>query len=168
MILFIDITIYTLSAGQATSPQFTTQPTDVIAYGEALIPCSSVGTPHPSVTWFKDNVQIVTSNRIVIDNAGALVVTALVPTDAGVYDCVASNSEGSIRSKTARLDIACKCTVTIGFPPILIVDHNTAMVYSILNIYLIYQMLHDNSVNRCAEESKYSYLSFRMNILRAM
>lgn len=93
---------------QGTSPQFIDQPTNVTAFGSATIQCSALGSPQPSISWFKDGTPITPSPRITVDSVGHLQIANLQNTDEGGYHCVATNVVGSVQSSVGRLSIACK------------------------------------------------------------
>jgi len=94
--------------GQGTSPLFISQPADTVAAGSVTLPCSVTGTPHPSVQWFKDNSLLSLDVRISQAVSGDLTITSLTPQDNGLYHCLAMNTAGSVKSRTARLELACK------------------------------------------------------------
>jgi hypothetical protein len=61
--------------------------------------CQVIGYPTPTIRWFKDDVEITKSDRIMIGyDEGTGVVTLaiknLMPSDEGCYQCRAENSEG--------------------------------------------------------------------------
>ena len=56
--------------------------------------CNPIGQPSPSVTWYKDNVQLVPSSRVSIDSEDRLVFISVISTDGGSYRCEATNSVG--------------------------------------------------------------------------
>ena len=76
-------------------------------------PCGFEGT-NITVTWYQNNMELSStdSSRIIHPN-GTLEITAIVEgVDASVdgvdYYCVLSNEVGSVRSRTARIQLACK------------------------------------------------------------
>ena len=102
------------SSAQDTSPQFSTsgQPTSLTAYGTATLSCAVVGSPQPTVQWFKDGAAVVLDSRVTkdpIDNS--LRITSLQDSDGGNYHCVVSNTAGRVRSRTATLEVACESVV---------------------------------------------------------
>uniref|UniRef100_F1KSA8 Neural cell adhesion molecule 1 n=1 Tax=Ascaris suum TaxID=6253 RepID=F1KSA8_ASCSU len=60
----------------------------------AQIQCQAVGKPKPEYKWHKnvDNLEeeIVASDKYLVEN-GLLIIHSLIPSDGGVYTCVASN-----------------------------------------------------------------------------
>ena len=95
---------------QGTAPQFIVQPINVTVYGSASIQCSALGSPQPTLLWFKDEVRVVLDSRISVDSLGYLQISSVQNTDAGDYYCMASNAVGSVRSTVGTLSIACKFT----------------------------------------------------------
>ena len=96
-----------------TSPQFTAQLSDVVVApsSTALLECGASGSPQPTITWYKDDLQVTLDMRIVQGASGDLQISNVQssePSDAGHYHCIASNTAGSVRSLTAELRIACE------------------------------------------------------------
>jgi len=61
----------------------------------ASLPCRAIGTPKPVISWYKDGIPVVQSDRIAIENNGLLTVTELSKNDdTGLYTCVASSKSG--------------------------------------------------------------------------
>ncbi|KAI5644534.1 immunoglobulin i-set domain-containing protein [Phthorimaea operculella] len=88
---------------------FRTEPRDVkVAGGEsALLECTAPrGVPEPSVHWTKDghtlDVEEVNGRMSIIDG-GNLKILESLPSDSGVYRCVASNAAGERQSRPATL-----------------------------------------------------------------
>ena len=79
--------------------------------GDTLnLTCLVSGTPAPNVTWQKDGVDIVPTNKIVVlekqDNSKFdLQISDLEEGDSGVYHCSIFNPAGS-DSREVRLEIA--------------------------------------------------------------
>lgn len=94
-----------------TSPQFTAQPSDVIAVPgrSSAINCRARGTPQPTIIWYKNDAKVVLGSRVTVNGSGALLISSVVAGDAGSYFCVANNTVGSVRSYSARLQLASKC-----------------------------------------------------------
>ncbi|KAG6441229.1 hypothetical protein O3G_MSEX001718 [Manduca sexta] len=88
--------------------EFRTEPRDIkVASGEpAILECSSPkGVPDPSVHWIKDGhtLDIEVNGRIAIVDGGYLKFLESLPSDSGVYRCVASNVAGERQSRPATL-----------------------------------------------------------------
>lgn len=65
--------------------------------------CVVIGKPLPTVRWFKDGKVLEEDDHYMIneDQEGChqLIITAVVPTDMGVYRCLAENSMGVASTK---------------------------------------------------------------------
>ncbi|KAG7309657.1 hypothetical protein JYU34_004145 [Plutella xylostella] len=88
--------------------EFRGEPRDVkVASGEeALLECSPPrGVPEPSVHWTKDghSLDIEVNGRISLLDGGRLKILESLPSDSGVYRCVASNVAGERQSRPATL-----------------------------------------------------------------
>uniref|UniRef100_A0A3Q3WSF6 Uncharacterized protein n=1 Tax=Mola mola TaxID=94237 RepID=A0A3Q3WSF6_MOLML len=57
--------------------------------------CRANGKPKPSYTWLKNGQQLLSGDRIHVED-GVLSVSALTLSDAGMYQCVAENKHGVI------------------------------------------------------------------------
>lgn len=73
--------------------------------------CIVVGKPLPTVRWFKDGKALEENDHYMIneDQEGChqLIITAVVPTDMGVYRCLAENNMG-VASTKAELRVDCE------------------------------------------------------------
>lgn len=113
------------------APRITEHPSDVtVARNDPVtLQCSADGNPSAVIEWYRDGELIISSSssssssaaaampassRILLPG-GALfflrVVHSRKENDAGVYWCVARNSQGSARSRNATLTIARKKTI---------------------------------------------------------
>ncbi|XP_061704766.1 neogenin-like isoform X2 [Cydia pomonella] len=107
------------SAGEAVSKnatltiavlrdEFRTEPRDVkVAGGEpALLECLAPrGAPDPSVHWTKEGhvVDVDVNGRVSLLDGSNLKILESLPSDSGVYRCVASNVAGERQSRPATL-----------------------------------------------------------------
>ncbi|XP_063995448.1 immunoglobulin superfamily DCC subclass member 4-like [Diachasmimorpha longicaudata] len=66
----------------------------------ARFECQAQGTPPPEIYWLKDSENIAMNGRrttyIKENNKVELAISATVPSDSGIYQCVAVNSAGEI------------------------------------------------------------------------
>ncbi|XP_028318187.1 protein turtle homolog A-like isoform X2 [Gouania willdenowi] len=85
-------------------------------FGASLsLTCVASGNPAPIITWLKDGREIPGSN----DKVEVLVLPAVTSQSAGLYVCIASNSEGNVSHTT---------NVKVKGPPVIIVPpRNTAI-----------------------------------------
>ncbi|XP_070489904.1 protein sax-3-like [Chironomus tepperi] len=61
----------------------------------ASLPCRAIGTPKPVISWYKDGIPVVQSDKISIEDNGLLTITELNKNDdTGLYTCVASSKSG--------------------------------------------------------------------------
>ena len=68
--------------------------------GQVKLTASVSGLPHPTIEWYKDNVQIKASKNVEISSTKSLCSMVLKSSsvkDAGVYACVAKNEAGECR-----------------------------------------------------------------------
>ncbi|XP_054888121.1 immunoglobulin superfamily member 10-like [Poeciliopsis prolifica] len=78
--------------------------------GQVHLECQADGVPAPLLSWVLPNRSTLTSsgtssNRIHMDTNGTLHISVTLPTDRGVYRCVASNSAGAA-SASVRLHVS--------------------------------------------------------------
>ncbi|CAL8339952.1 unnamed protein product [Lota lota] len=67
--------------------------------------CKANGKPKPSYSWLKNGETLVSEIRVQLEN-GALTISALNPSDAGLYQCVAENKHGVIYSSAELMVLA--------------------------------------------------------------
>ena len=65
------------------------------------VTCQAEGFPRPTVTWSRVGMPLP-AGRVEV-NQGTLTIKNLIPTDSGLYDCVATNIMGT---KNARTNVA--------------------------------------------------------------
>ena len=70
----------------------------------ALLLCETQGLPTPTVKWFRDGMDVVTSTlpRYRMLRSGSLEISAVRPSDSGNFTCLALNDAG-IDEKTVIL-----------------------------------------------------------------
>ncbi|XP_010084985.1 PREDICTED: muscle, skeletal receptor tyrosine protein kinase-like, partial [Pterocles gutturalis] len=86
-------------------PKITRPPTNVeIIEGlKAVLPCTTMGNPKPSVSWIKGETVVKESARVAVLDSGNLRIHNVQREDAGQYRCVAKNSLGTAYSKPAMV-----------------------------------------------------------------
>nr|KAF6349260.1 hypothetical protein mMyoMyo1_011804 [Myotis myotis] len=94
------------AAARPPSMQVTIE--DVQAQGGSTAEFQAVieGNPQPTVTWYKDSVQLVDSARLSQQQEGttySLVLRDVAQHDAGVYTCLAQNAGGQVLCKAELL-----------------------------------------------------------------
>lgn len=70
----------------------------------------------PTITWRKDGADLDLSDSRFIQTQDRLTISALrKDADEGTYQCVVSNTYGTIFSTEAELKFACKCPIPKQF-----------------------------------------------------
>jgi hypothetical protein len=92
------------------APSVSLSATTTATQGNPLsLDCNPIGQPSPSVTWYKDNIQLIPNSRISIDNEDRLMFSSVISADGGSYRCEATNSAG-MDSATTTLTVLGRCT----------------------------------------------------------
>ncbi|XP_055973274.1 muscle, skeletal receptor tyrosine-protein kinase isoform X1 [Sorex fumeus] len=88
-------------------PRITRPPINVkIIEGlKAVLPCTTMGNPKPSVSWIKGESTLRENSRIAVLESGSLRIHNVQKEDAGHYRCVAKNSLGTAYSKVVKLEV---------------------------------------------------------------
>uniref|UniRef100_A0A3Q4HPH3 Ig-like domain-containing protein n=1 Tax=Neolamprologus brichardi TaxID=32507 RepID=A0A3Q4HPH3_NEOBR len=78
--------------------------------GEVHLECQADGVPAPLLSWVLPDRSVTTStgpstSRISVDTNGTLHISVTLPSDRGVYRCVASNSAGAA-STSVRVHVS--------------------------------------------------------------
>ncbi|XP_068590124.1 matrix-remodeling-associated protein 5-like [Cebidichthys violaceus] len=78
--------------------------------GEVHLECQADGVPSPLLSWVLPDRSVLTftapsTSRITMDKNGTLHISVTLPSDRGVYRCVASNSAGAA-SASARVHVS--------------------------------------------------------------
>ncbi|OXB72916.1 UNVERIFIED_CONTAM: hypothetical protein H355_005383 [Colinus virginianus] len=86
-------------------PKITRPPVNVeIIEGlKAVLPCTTMGNPKPSVSWIRGETVVKENARIAVLDSGNLRIHNVQREDAGQYRCVARNSLGTAYSKPATV-----------------------------------------------------------------
>ena len=94
------------------SPQSVT----VASGGTAALMCAATGTPTPTITWQKDGLEVLPSADISIvsaDGNSTLTISNAKMTDAGLYECNAANTAGTVFA-SGDISVTGKLAVTVG------------------------------------------------------
>lgn len=107
-----------ISSGKLPNPRIVEHPQDsyVAKMTPAKLNCRAEGDPKPVITWYRDGVKVITtdkdpeSNKMLVDG-GALFFLQIIHNknnkpDVGVYYCNATNIYGSAISRNATLKLA--------------------------------------------------------------
>ncbi|XDV17410.1 hypothetical protein PO909_023270 [Leuciscus waleckii] len=77
------------------------QPVSKVVGESVLLPCVVTGYPTASVTWMhRDQLIEDSTGRFEVLGGGSLQIFNLTEEDAGVYNCLADNTNGSIEAQT--------------------------------------------------------------------
>ncbi|XP_072528692.1 neuronal cell adhesion molecule a isoform X2 [Salminus brasiliensis] len=83
----------------AEPPRVLTPPNtvyQVITNSQAMLDCSSFGSPIPKITWFKDGqTAILDGDSYILHENGTLQISPAQPQNSGKYTCVATNNQGN-------------------------------------------------------------------------
>jgi len=102
-----------------SAPRFTVEPENRVVVAQRMgmnvrqsFPCG-FGGANVTVTWYQNNMELPATDTRTIHPNGTLEITAIVDgadaSEYGVdYYCVLSNEVGSVRSRTARIQLACE------------------------------------------------------------
>ncbi|XP_061510515.1 roundabout homolog 2 isoform X1 [Anopheles gambiae] len=73
----------------------------------AILPCKASGIPPPVISWYKDGIPVLSSEKINITESGTLTIADLSKIDdSGLYTCVASSKAGKTTwSAMLRIDV---------------------------------------------------------------
>uniref|UniRef100_A0A665XCL3 receptor protein-tyrosine kinase n=1 Tax=Echeneis naucrates TaxID=173247 RepID=A0A665XCL3_ECHNA len=63
-----------------------------------MLACFALGVPRPNITWFKNNVQVEEGPGITLGEEGNLIIERVKKDDEGLYECLASNGEGFVKT----------------------------------------------------------------------
>nr|XP_034191892.1 neogenin isoform X4 [Osmia lignaria] len=88
-------------------PRFIKRPEDKIASEnqDLEFECEIYGKPEPKITWLKNGERITLNAYWQIVNGYNLRINGLLPIDAGIFQCIGTNSAGSVKA-AARLTIS--------------------------------------------------------------
>ena len=121
------ITFSRVSPVTDVPPQFTQEPEDTFVFetdasGQPTtltISCGTSGEPTPTVTWFRSGEEVDSS---LVLESGTLSIPNITEGESASRDgipyyCTATNTLGTIRSKTVQVFYACKCVIPLAYRP---------------------------------------------------
>ncbi|XP_073254216.1 uncharacterized protein [Porites lutea] len=92
------------------------------------VTCQAEGFPRPTVTWSRVGMPLP-AGRVEV-NQGALTIKNLIPSDSGLYECVATNIMGT---KNSRTNVAVQRHLVTGLKASVIVGNNRNHLISLSN-----------------------------------
>lgn len=60
----------------------------------ATLSCEATGNPKPMISWYKEGIPVIASEKVEMHKNGGLEISNLEKDDSGVYTCVASSKGG--------------------------------------------------------------------------
>uniref|UniRef100_A0A672KH47 Protein sidekick-1-like n=1 Tax=Sinocyclocheilus grahami TaxID=75366 RepID=A0A672KH47_SINGR len=102
-----EIQAYTNLVVTSVSPSFTTPPSDITVTDgtSAVFTCETSGAPKPAIVWRKGSQVLASGSvqmpRFTLLESGGLRILPIMPSDAGNYTCLASNSDGLVNTTVA-------------------------------------------------------------------
>ena len=90
-----------------------THPQNVsVLTGESVtISCNITALPRPEVTWLRDDEIVEYNQRLQLLEDGSLYISDVMLTDDGLYQCVATNVNGSVESDYGMVEVSGKTTL---------------------------------------------------------
>jgi len=84
----------------AVAPRFVERPRDhqVPLHGSVTLTCRAEGPPRPVISWYRNSVPVLPSQKVFISNEGDLAIYQFQAEDEGLYECVAENSIATVRT----------------------------------------------------------------------
>ena len=87
------------------------QNTSVLTRESVTISCNITALPRPIVTWVKDNETVEYDQRLQLLEDGSLYISNVMLADEGLYQCMATNINGSVESDYGMVEVSGKMIV---------------------------------------------------------
>nr|XP_046261533.1 vascular endothelial growth factor receptor kdr-like [Scatophagus argus] len=71
---------------------------DVNSSSTLMLACFALGVPRPEILWYKDDVLVEKGPGITLGEDGVLIIDRVKKDDEGLYECVAKNAEGTVKT----------------------------------------------------------------------
>lgn len=70
-------------------------------------PCQAIGLPKPDIIWMynTNEISVEQAPHMQILPSGALSINGVSPNDIGIYECIARNEMGEVKSQPVRLTL---------------------------------------------------------------
>lgn len=95
----------TLCCAASPRPRSSPASQNFVVNSTVVVQCLSDSHPTPTFTWRRDGSVVTSSDRLKVEQAtGKLIIYAAAETDAGLWECVASNEHGE-GTAVAQLDL---------------------------------------------------------------
>nr|XP_015207223.1 PREDICTED: vascular endothelial growth factor receptor kdr-like [Lepisosteus oculatus] len=90
----------TLTVDERIGPWLTQNLTnqDVNSSSTLTLACYAEGVPRPRVRWYKNNQPVQEAPGITVTQDGLLIIERVKKDDEGLYECLASNDEGEVKT----------------------------------------------------------------------
>ena len=80
--------------------------------GESVtISCNITALPRPEVSWSRDDETVEYDQRLQLLEDGSLYISNVMLTDDGLYQCAATNVNGSVESDYGMVEVSGKITL---------------------------------------------------------
>ena len=86
------------------------QDTSVLTGDSVTISCNITALPRPMVTWLRDNETVEYDQRLQLLEDGSLYISNVMLADDGLYQCMATNINGSVESEYGMVEVSGKLT----------------------------------------------------------
>ena len=84
------------------------QDTSVLTGESVTISCNITALPRPMVTWLMNNDTVEYDQRLQLLEDGSLYISNVMLTDDGIYQCIATNINGSVESDYGMVEVSGK------------------------------------------------------------
>ena len=90
------------------------QNTSILTGESVIISCNITALPRPEVTWLRNNDTVEYDQRLQLLDDGSLHISEVMLTDDGLYQCTATNINGSVTSDFGMVNVSGKTTHVVS------------------------------------------------------